>query len=268
MLPRLVQIGPFSLYSFGLLVVVGFVAGAWLATRLARERGLPGDAFLDAAFIILWAGVLGARLLFVLLNWQEYSGRVLDLVAIWRGGMSFHGGLAAGILAGVLYMRWRRLPLLAMADAAAPPVALGYAIGRIGCFLNGCCYGGPTTLPWGVRFPGGEPGLLYHPAQIYASVLSFAITALLVHLYRRPHRSGQIMALYIALYCVYRFAIEGLRRGVTADILPIGLTEAQLFSIIALVAAGLWWAWLQRHSAQAPEAVAEAAPPAPAGSHA
>src|SRR5262245_39428098 len=135
MLPHLIQIGPFTLYSFGLMVVLGFVAAAWLAYRLAQGRGLPGDAFMDGAFVILWASIVGARLLFVALNWQEYSGHLRDLVAIWRGGMSFHGGLAAGILAGVLFMRRRRLPLLPMADAAAPAVALGYAVGRIGCFM-------------------------------------------------------------------------------------------------------------------------------------
>src|SRR3712207_514662 len=108
--------------------------------------------------------------------------------------MSFHGGAVAGTVAGVIYMWRRKLPLLAMADAAAPAMALGYAIGRIGCFLNGCCYGVPTQLPWGFHFPDADPHLLYHPAQIYASILNFGLAAVLISVYRRPHRAGQVMA--------------------------------------------------------------------------
>src|SRR5947209_5173072 len=128
--------GPITLYSFGLLVILGFMAGAFLAGHLARRRGLPGEAFLDGAVVILFAGVAGARLLFVLLNWKEYSGNLLQVTAIWQGGMSFHGGVVAGAAAGMVYVWRRKLPILALAHAAAPGIALGYAIGRVGCLLN------------------------------------------------------------------------------------------------------------------------------------
>ncbi len=265
MFPRL-QVGPLSLYTFGLLVMLGFVGGIFLARRLARERGLPGEAFPDAAAVILFASLAGARLLFVALNWGDYSARLADIIAIWQGGMSFHGGVIAGVVTGIVFMRRRRLPVLAMADAAAPALALGYAVGRLGCFLNGCCYGGPTGLPWavpGAYCQGGDPALHYHPAQVYAAVTNLALTALLVAAYRRPHRAGQVLALYVVGYSVYRFAIEALRAGVTATVLPIGLTEAQLFSLVCVVLAAGWWLWLQRRGAPAPEPVpGEAAPAA------
>lgn len=254
MLPQLVKIGPFTLYSFGLMVVLGFALGTYLAARLARERGLDGEAFLDGAVIILFAAILGARLLFVALNSREYAQNLFEVAALWRGGMSFHGGAIAGILAGVAYMRVRKLPVLPMADAAAPGLALGYAFGRIGCFLNGCCYGGPTTLPWGMHFPGTEPHLSYHPAQIYASVLNFLLVPALIWAYRRPHRSGQVLALYIGAYSVYRFAIEGLRKGVTAEVFWMGLTEAQVFSAVCVVLAAGWWLWLRKRGTEAPGA--------------
>lgn len=246
MLPYLFKIGPFTLYSFGLLVVLGFAAGMFLAVRLARERGLRGEVLLDGAVLMLLVSILGARLLFVLLNWKEYAGQGLLAFQTWRGGMSFHGGAAAGVLTGFAYVRWRRVPGLPLADAAAPGLALGYAIGRVGCLLNGCCYGGPTHLPWGMHFPGTEAGVLYHPAQLYAALANLALTAALVAAYRRPHRTGQVMALYVAGYSLYRFLIESLRRGVTAEVLVAGLTEAQVFSIFALAAAAAWWLWLQR----------------------
>src|SRR5262249_51751439 len=145
---------------------------------LARRRGLPGEAFLDGAVIMLFAGVAGARLLFVLLNWKEYSANLLQVTAIWQGGMSFHGGVIAGAGAGMLHARSGNLPVLGMADAAGPGIALAYAIGRVGCLLNGCCYGGPTNLPWGLPGAfclGGDPSLHYHPAQVYATILNLAL---------------------------------------------------------------------------------------------
>src|SRR4051812_38024129 len=131
MLPRLFHIGPFTVYSFGLMVILGFLAAVVLAGRLARQRGLPGDAFAEAAVAILFSSIAGARLLFVLLNLHDYAHHLSDVVAIWQGGMSFHGGLAGGVLAGVIFFRKRKLPILPMADAVAPALALGYAIGRV-----------------------------------------------------------------------------------------------------------------------------------------
>lgn len=253
---ELLHIGHFTLYSFGMMVILGFIAGALLASAMARKRGLPGEAFMDGAMVMLFAGVAGARLLFVLLNWKDYAGHLGDVAAIWKGGMSFHGGLIAGIAAGILYVWRRKLPILAMADAGAPGLALGYAIGRIGCLLNGCCYGVPTHLPWalpGIYCEGGDPHLTYHPAQVYATILNLALCAALAAAYRWQHRSGQILALYLGGYSIYRFAIEGLRKGVTAEVAALGLTQAQVFSLFSLAAAALWWLWLQRHSAPAPD---------------
>jgi len=252
MLPRALHVGPVTLYYFGIFVFLGFLAGLWLGARLCRERGVPGEALLDAGTPILAAGIAGARLLFVALNWAEFAARPWEIPAFWHGGMSFHGGALAGALAGALWIRRRRLPALAIADAAAPALALGYAVGRIGCLLNGCCYGASTSLPWGMRFEGpSHPP--HHPAQVYAAAAGLLLTGLLVWSYRRPHRAGQVMALFAGGYSVYRFAIEGLRSGVTAQVAALGLTQAQLFSLLCLAAAVTWWLWLRRHGAPAPE---------------
>jgi phosphatidylglycerol---prolipoprotein diacylglyceryl transferase len=250
------KLGPLpTLYSFGLMVVVGYLSGAYLAAWLARKRGLDGEAFLDGSVVILFASIAGARLLFVLLNWREYSHRLLEIGALWQGGMSFHGGFLAGLGAGIAFMKVRKLPILAMADAAAPGIAIGYALGRIGCFLNGCCYGGPTDLPWGVRFPHSEaPGIPHHPAQLYASILNLAFVPFLIWLYNRPHQAGQVMATFGVLYSTYRFGIESLRKGVTAEVFAFGLTEAQVLSLVTLAASAAWWIWLRKHGQPAPEA--------------
>ncbi len=262
--PIIFELGPIKLYSFGLMVVLGFIAGSYLSANLARKRGLPGEAFLDAAVVILFSSILGARLLFVLLNWETFSRDVSHIGAIWQGGMSFHGGAAAGIISGSLYMRWRRIPILAMADAAGPGLALGYAIGRVGCFLNGCCYGVPTDLPWGMPFREGQVGLHYHPTQLYALGINLVLAALLARAYLRPHRNGQILALYLGGYSVYRFAIEALRKGVTADVFAFGLTEAQAFSFLVIGLSVVWWFWLQKHASPAPQGEGEPRRTAPA----
>ncbi|MFN3651377.1 MAG: prolipoprotein diacylglyceryl transferase [Armatimonadota bacterium] len=260
MLPRLIEIGPLTFYSFGLMVVLGFILAVLLAARLARLRGLPGDAFLDGAVLILFASIAGARLTYVALNWEEFVRSPAGIGAMWQGGMTSVGGIAAGILTGALYMRWKGISVLAMADAAAPALGLGTAIGRIGCLLNGCCYGTSTDLPWGIPgkfLHGADPGFHYHPAQVYDGALNALLMVLLIVAYLRPHRTGQVMALYLGGYSFFRFLVESLRKGVTADVLAFGLTEAQVFTLVMMLAAAAWWAWLQRHGRPAPPLVAK-----------
>jgi phosphatidylglycerol:prolipoprotein diacylglycerol transferase len=138
-----------------------------------------------------------------------------------------------------------------MGDVVAPGVALGYAIGRVGCFLNGCCYGGPTDLPWACRFhdppitgPLTPPS---HPTQIYASIINLGVFYLLLRIFRRQRVTGQVLWSYIVFYAVYRFGIEFLRAGVTAQVAAAGLTQAQWASIGMLLAGGAVLFWLSRH---------------------
>jgi phosphatidylglycerol:prolipoprotein diacylglycerol transferase len=150
-------------------------------------------------------------------------------------------------------------------DIFALALPAGEAIGRIGCFLNGCCYGTPTDLPWGVVFPHAEVHVPCHPTQVYATLLNLMLMAGLITLYRRPHRMGQVMAAYVIGYSVYRFLIESLRKGVTAEVLAFGLTEAQVFSL-ACVAAGLvWWMWLQKRGTMVPAFRGDSVPSPVAG---
>jgi phosphatidylglycerol:prolipoprotein diacylglycerol transferase len=189
----------------------------------------------------------------VILNWPAFRDHPWQVFQTWRGGMSFHGGLVGGVLAGVIYAWRKRLSFWAFADAVAPGLALGYAIGRIGCLLNGCCYGGPTDLPWGMVFRDADHGILTppsHPVQIYASLLNLGICALLVRLYRRPHATGQVLVSYLVLYSIYRFGVEYLRAGYTAHVTSLGLTQAQVASL-AVIAAGLVGLYLlQRRAAR------------------
>ncbi len=215
--------------SYGVMMVVGFVAGLWRASRVCGKRGLAPERLYDLAVIVLLSGVLGARLVYILLNPGTESFR--EFLAVWQGGLSFHGGVVFGLLGGYLYTRRAGLDFLKCADLIAPSAAIGYGFTRIGCFLNGCCYGAPTTLPWAVRF--NEQGVLTppsHPTQIYASLASFAIFFLLVRLEKLHRAPGFVFTSYLGLYSIYRFLIEYLRAGYSAQLWFGGLTQAQVAS--------------------------------------
>ena len=239
--PTLFRIGGFEVTSFGAMVALGALAGLWVLRRETRARGLPDDGT-EVAVWALGAGLLGAKLLFV----AEHAGREsLAGLLFDRGGLSWFGGLAGGILVGLLAARRRRLPLVSLLAAAAPALAVGQAIGRVGCFLVGDDYGRPTSLPWGVAFPRGLPPTLdrVHPTQLYEAVLLVGLAALLV---RRRHRRASdagILATYLVLAGAARFAIEFIR---TNERVALGLTVAQWASLLAVGAGLLIFAWPPR----------------------
>lgn len=218
--------------SYGLMMVVGFILGIWRAVRVCEKRyGIEKDRVYDIALASLLSGVIGARVVYILLNPGTESWR--DFLAVWQGGLSFHGGLAAAIVVGYVYTRIARLNFLSVADLVVPSVAIGYAFTRIGCFLNGCCFGAPTDLPWGVRFM--ENGVLTppsHPTQLYATIANLLIFWLLVRLERMNRKSGFVFVAYLGLYSIYRFLIEFLRHGYSADSWVLGLTQAQGASLL------------------------------------
>jgi len=253
--PVLFHIGSVTVRSYGLLVMLGFVAGIWLAAGQAKRRGLPSDLAIDLGLFSLVGGMVFARLLFAALNWSAYADDPIHILYIWReGGLSFHGGLLGGVLACALLAHRRGISFWTLADIAAPALALGYAIARVGCLLNGCCYGGPTSLPWGIRFPvypdAGLTTLPSHPTQIYSSLGSLLILAILLRMRSRLSAPGQLFALYLALYAPLRAAIEVLRRDHTAVRLVDGITQAQAASAVLLPAAIIAFFLLGRREAK------------------
>lgn len=227
-------------HSYGLMMVIGFALGLWRAARVSRKRyGIEPERVYDLATIILLSGVVGARVVFILLNPQTESwSRFLAITDGGVSGLSFHGGLAFAALAGYLYTRIAKLPFWKCADLLAPSVAIGYAFTRIGCFLNGCCYGAPCNLPWAVRF--NENGVLTppsHPTQLYATLANLVIFLILVRLEKLNRATGFVFASYVGLYGVYRFLIEFPRAGYSAELWRFGLTQAQAVSVLMVLAA-------------------------------
>lgn len=220
------------IHSYGLMMVVGFSLGIWRAVRISKKRyGIDPERVYDLALIALFSGVIGARAVYILLNptTETWCG----FFAVWEGGLSFHGGLALAIILCGLYTRRNKLPFWKCADLLAPSIAIGYAFTRIGCFLNGCCYGAPTSLPWGVRF--NENGTLTppsHPTQIYSCLANLVIFFILTRLEKLNRKPGFIFISYIGLYGIYRFIVEIFRCGYSADLWAFGLTQAQAVSVL------------------------------------
>jgi phosphatidylglycerol:prolipoprotein diacylglycerol transferase len=239
MYPTLFEIGPVPIRSYGTLLMVGFVAAILLSRRQARRLGLSSELPLDLGLWVLVLGLIFARGVYVALNWTDFARQPVNILCVWReGGLSFHGGLLGGLLAGVLFSWRQKVSFWLLADMVAPGLALGYAIARLGCLLNGCCYGLPTEgkVTWGMRFLMWPDSQLTtqpsHPTQIYASLGSLVILAVLLAVHSRLKGRGQLFLLYLMLYAVMRAAVEILRKGVTARVLFDGITEAQLASAV------------------------------------
>lgn len=240
------QVGGFNIYWYGVLVAIGFVVGLWTASRRALHAGIRSETVADLGPWLLLGTLVGARALYVVSYWREdFAGKPFwELFNIRGGGMVYYGGFIGASLACVLYVRLKKLALWKIADILAPSIALGYAIGRIGCLMNGCCYGYPTNLPWALHFPSDHEtrGQGVHPTQIYESALSLGLYAALASLFRRRHFDGQVFAAYLVCYAVLRSFVEAFRGDYTTYYLGGHATPAQVLSLF-IFAAGLflWW---------------------------
>lgn len=244
--PVLLKLGPFTLRSYGVMIALGILVGMIWAKREFKRRRLPDDLFYDLTVAAIALGVLGARLMYVALNWQIYQTNLVSIPMIWAdGGLSFHGSILGGILAGWWLCRRYKVSFWQVADAVAPALAIGHFFGRIGCFLNGCCYGIPTTMPWGISFH--NPALSIetlpsHPTQLYEAVGLLVLFFLLAKYSRQTPYDGAAFIWWVIFYSVLRFVVEFWRAGATANVVK-GLTEAQWLSLILFSIAFAYHRW-------------------------
>lgn len=248
MLPVLFHIGSYPVGSWGLLLMVAFVAGAVRAVVAAEKLyGVPRDPLWDASLYGLFGGVLGGRLAFVLLNPKQYLTHPGEVFAVWQGGMTSFGGLIGGVGVGLFIAKKRGLNVLDVCDAAGPSLAIGWFFGRIGCLLNGCCYGHVCTQPWAMEFHPKDGPITgrVHPTQLYDALgmaLTFAFLTLVLEK-RRAFR-GQLLLVFLILFGVVRFVVEFWREQSGTESIIAGLSTGQWASIaVAAVALALWPAW-------------------------
>jgi prolipoprotein diacylglyceryl transferase len=221
-----IHLGPFELRAYGLMIALGVLAALWIAQRRWAARG--GDPA-DISAIAVWAvpaGLVGARLYHVVTDLHRFEGRWWHVVAVWEGGLGIPGGIAAGVLAGVVVARHRGLPVPVLLDAVAPALPVAQAIGRLGNWFNQELYGRPTDLPWALRIdpihrPAGMTEIAtYHPTFLYEALWNLVLAAVLVWVGHRCHpRAGQLFAGYVAGYAAGRLWVEALRIDPATELL-------------------------------------------------
>lgn len=239
-----------SLHSYGLLLVMGFFAATWSASKEAKRRGYDPNLILDLALPMLLVTVIACRVLYVILAHDQFHS-FGETLRIWDGGLSFYGAFIGAPLVFAYFAWVRKINFLTLCDLVTPSVFLGYAIGRIGCLLNGCCYGYACSLPWAVRFPTeGNPSVLTppsHPTQLYSSLIALGLFYVMQRAKvskRFTQFAGQLTLLFVVLYLLERSFVEIFRLGATAEVMFPSvpwLSQAQFASAIMLVVIGVIW---------------------------
>jgi phosphatidylglycerol---prolipoprotein diacylglyceryl transferase len=257
MYPELFRIGNFPINTYGVFLALAFLCAILIAVKLAERDGLPRDRIYDLSLWMLLASLIGSKvlMLFTEPEYRDHPWQLLSLDFLRSGGV-FYGGLLGAVITGYFLMKRYKLPWWKTADACAPGIAVGNFFGRQGCFAAGCCWGKPTTLPWGVKFTElgheitGVPTDTYlHPTQLYESFAMLIVFLFLLWLHKHKRFNGQVILAYALLYSIIRFAIEFVRDDPRGDILGLttltGLSTSQMISlavgVVALVLFVVRW---------------------------
>ncbi len=259
--PKILDLGPVTIHTYGLLLAVAFITGIWLASRNARKHGLNPDSIWNMGLLIIFAALVGAKALLFVSDFSYYSrnpGEIFSLSTLRSTGV-FYGGLILALAAAAWYVKHARLPGWQVADVAAPGIPLGHAIGRLGCFSAGCCYGKPTDLPWGVTFTDpyayenvGVPlNVPLHPTQLYEAAGNFLLFLYLMRRLARRRFRGQIILEYMMLYAALRFVIEFYRDDERGFVLHGLLSTSQVIGLAAILCGSVLYLYLRRRAALA-----------------
>lgn len=220
--PILFRIGNYTIYSYGFMIAVGILSAVIISMHRARKVGISDDTVLDIAIYGVIAGVIGAKLLFIIAEAPYVIKNPVVLKDMIKGGFVVYGALIGGVLAAYIYCRKKNVHFLKMFDVAAPAIAVAQGFGRIGCFAAGCCYGKETTSPIGVVFknsPFAPNGVRLIPTQLISSLGNFLIALVLFYFSRKTNKNGQVAGLYMILYSVGRFMVEFLRDDPRGNVL-------------------------------------------------
>lgn len=207
--PVLCKVGSIALYSWGFFVALGFLAAIYVAILNSKRENLSADQVIDISIYTFLSAIIGARLVYVMAFWSEFKNNLISIFAVWEGGLVFYGGLIGVLVVLFWYSKKHKISILKIFDLLAPSAAVGYSIGRIGCFMRGCCFGNETTVPWAVHFP--EISGLRHATQLYSSLAGLLIFIVLLFIRDQKKYDGQIFAWGLLLYSTYRFLVEFLR---------------------------------------------------------
>ena len=260
--PKLFELGPFTVYSYGVLLAVSYLLGLWMAVARGKKRGLDSNRVLDLGIYIIIAALVGAKLLLLIVDFDQYSKQPADILSLLRSGGVFYGGLILAVVVAFRYIATHKMPMWTTCDVFAPGIALGHVTGRLGCFAAGCCYGKPTDVSWGVVFTNplaaaqvGTPlGIRLHPTQLYEAGAELLILGLLLATEGRGRRfPGRTFWLYMLLYAISRYVIE-IYRGDPRGVVPfLDVSTSQFISLVLGPLSLIMLVWLSRTLPTAPQ---------------
>lgn len=261
MYPVLFEILNFQIGTYGLLYAIAFLVGLKVATHFGRREGLEPGRILDLGIYSLLAGIVGAKLFLYLMHFRVYFSNPYEILRTWRAAGVFYGGLLCALAVGILYLRRHRMPLWSTADAAAPAIALGQAIGRLGCFAAGCCYGLPSDRSWAVTFrdpaahelTGVTLDLPLVPTQLFHSAANLLLFLILVVAWRWKRRPGTIFWLFLLLHGAARLTIESFRNDQPTPIFLAGWSVSQWIALTGVAVGAVMLFRTLRTAAAAPE---------------
>lgn len=240
MFPELFKAGPVTLYTYGLFIAIGFFAALTLSKKIASSNQVKTEIVTDLFFIILIAALIGSRGLYVIIEYEAFKNSWIDVFKIWNGGLVFYGGFIAAVASALFYLRLKQINPLLMGDIVFPGIALGHAIGRIGCFFAGCCYGKPTSAFFAVCFTHpltlAPQHVHLHPTQLYSVASNLFIFAVLIGVSIHKRFNGMVTITYLILYAVLRSTIEYFRGDYRGTLLNGYLSTSQGISLLVALA--------------------------------
>jgi phosphatidylglycerol:prolipoprotein diacylglycerol transferase len=251
--PQLIHFGKFFLPTYGFLVSLGVLLGLWISVRNSERLGIDGDKAWNFGILLVLSGIVGAKVLYIINEWGYYAAHPAEIFSVTtlQAGGVFSGGLLAAFIAAAWYVRRNHMPALGTCDAFSPGLALGHAIGRIGCFAAGCCYGKETHHFWGVVFRNplanqitGTPlNVPLEPTQLFEAAVEFANFVFLMWLLKRRKFDGQVFGAFLFIYGVARFFLEFIRDDPGRGSVFGGMISGTQLIALGLVAAGgvIWW---------------------------
>lgn len=239
--PILLKIGNLNIYTYGVILALAFTVGMYIAARESKIQGENPEKVLDLTFYILLFSLLGARLLYVVVEWDMFKDKPLEIIKIWKGGFVYYGGLFFGMAVVVVYSKIRNMNVWRILDILAIALALGLFVGRWACFSAGCCYGKSTSLPWGMVFQHklsiAPTGVHLHPTQIYSSLNGLIMYFVLIYVRRHKTYNGQVALFSLIYYSITRSLIEILRGDPRGWVIEGYLSTSQFISIPVFIGA-------------------------------
>lgn len=230
MYPILFKIGPFTIYTYGTLVAIAFLIGLYLAKLQANKEGISTDKIIDLSIYVLVSGILGARILYIITDIKYYFSHPIDVFKIWEGGLVYYGGFLTSLIVLLWYLNKKKLPVFKIIDIFVPSLVIGQAIGRLGCFFRGCCFGNYSKLT-GLVFPELKDNIPRIPTQLIESAFMFLLFFVLIFIRKKKKYNGHLLFLYLVCYSIFRFTVEFFRGDFRGPFI-FGLSVSQIISVL------------------------------------